>query len=200
MSFYTRKFGIFLAVVAVIVTTGCANVPSPSVNLLSKEKVPYFINTVAIELTGKPKPPILLPRIQQALGRWPSMVGPGGRPAKLTVQVKNFIHVGPAQALLIGGSSTIVYSVEITDESNNSTVYQVDLIDRVGYSPGGIIAVVAILATDEEDELAKSLAKHVLTTVLKPHNITIAEIALKDFRNVTVPAKNASPGPKKESN
>ncbi len=195
MGIVARNFRMFFAVVAVIAVSGCVNVPSPSVNLLSKDKVPFYINSVTVELVGKTKSPTLLAKVQRALAKWPSVGGPNGRPAKLTVQINRFIQVSAAQALLFGGSSTILYSVEVTNESDNTKVYQIDLIDRVGYAPGGIIAVVAVLATDEENELAKALAKHVLATIFKPYNISVAKSALEEFSKIPEPAKKEAPEP-----
>lgn len=189
MHFHFNKFRMVLVFVAAIATASCVQMPKPSVDLLSKNTVPYYVNSVVIEIAEKSKTPILLARLQQALGAWPSLDGPSGRPAKVTVQVKQFVLVSAAQAFLIGGSSTIVYSVEVTDETDGTKIYQIDLLDRVGYMPGGIIGAISVISIDEEDALAKALAKHILETVFKPNNISIARSALKDFPKAPDPAK-----------
>ena len=181
-----------IAVFAVVAVSGCVGPPKPSLNKLAGDHTPRFVSSVAIEFVSQPKTPLLMTRLQNAFADWPAEESPAGRPVKLTIVVKRYIHVDAVQALLVGGASNIQYSVRIEDEADSTVLYQIDRVEQVGYAPGGIIGVVAVLSTDEEDALSKELAKSVLTMDLRSYNISIARGAISGFPKRAPPAKQPS--------
>ncbi len=81
---------------------------------------------------------------------------------------------GGAQALLVGGSNQIAYSIRIKDGVSDALLYQIDLQDQSGYAPGGIIGLIAEASSDDEQEMSQKLAERLETTVLRAKNIAVA--------------------------
>tara|TARA_B100000676_G_C18032413_1_gene819551 strand:- start:828 stop:1478 length:651 start_codon:yes stop_codon:yes gene_type:complete len=160
---------------------GCAEeVSRPSLNLLSQDKKPFFIESISVAFKAAPESKTLESKIKTAVSAFvDSSDRKIGAPANLEIYVKHFNDVGGAQSLLIGGDSHLEYAIRITDKSDKSMLYQIDLKDREGYAPGGILGMLAAIGTDRKRTLATQMAQRVNVSVLQANNIQVQKSAIE---------------------
>jgi len=160
---------------ALVFLSACAatDVAKPSVNLLAKQKSGYTLKSFEVSFDIPPKSTTLIPKIESAIRKLEGPIDRSGAPAILKIHIKNHTEVGVAQSLLIGGSSLLEYSLRVNDSQTNELLYQIDILDREGYAPGGLIAVLGKLGNDEEQSLANKLRDRVSADVIAANNLAV---------------------------
>lgn len=157
---------------------------------LSGAKRPVYIDAITFSFQKKPETETLVPKLRNALE---TLRATGGsvekstdRAATLNIHVNNFFDMSGAQALLIGGTNQLSWSVRIKDSKSGSPLYQEDMLLRAGYAPGGIVAMIIEASRDDEANLVNKMARVVQARVLRKHNIAVAA-------DVTVAMTEAKP-------
>lgn len=191
-------------VVALFALGGCVQpkLSEPSLNQLSQAKEPVFIDTIRISFREEPETDSLLPKLKGALAAIRPTEKPVGQPAILNIHITEFHDMSGAQSLLLGGTNMLAYSVRIVKKKSGAQLYQIDLADQSGYSPGGLIGAMTEASTDDEMEMSQRLTDRVEATVLRANNVTVARGAIikkvvtstarKEPARVGRPAKSSS--------